>query len=241
MKKYIQLTVAVCSILFLFSCQKEKIKPSSEITSEVYEIADFDRIDVKDAIDVDITFTTTGDEQVVVEANSNIHHYIITEVVNGTLYIHRKKNVRLRGDAHIRVHILVDSLSAADISDASHIQLNSSWYSEGIDLKLSGASNISGEINTNSLSLHASGASVVSLTGTSGYSYIKLSGASSLENLMFATDVLNATLSGASNATLTVHESLSLILSGASTLRYAGDGSIDHIESSGASSVKRLD
>mgnify|MGYP001070942839 CR=1 FL=1 len=70
--------------LALSSCRKETVKPSTQITTEVRNLTGFSRIDVEDALMVEIIHIP-GSEQVVVETNANLHPYIITEVVSGTL------------------------------------------------------------------------------------------------------------------------------------------------------------
>lgn len=78
------------------------------------------------------------------------------------------------------------------------------------------------------------------ILGSCGTFTLDASGASTFKDYSFVADELVADLSGASDAKITVNNSIRVDASGASTLRYKGDPDVEK-ELSGASSVLKMD
>ena len=223
--------------LALGSCKKS-VKPSNDITTEIRPVSGFTAIDVSEAMDVEIMHIP-GTEQVVVEANSNLHKYIITEVVSGTLFIHREDNVNFKPGAKIKVYVTASTVNDLEISGASNVQLTNQLTMNGLGLDISGASHLSGGIDVGTVSMEISGASTVDLFGVATNVTADVSGASLLKDYNLVIENLTIDLSGASTASLTVNGLMNITASGASTLNYKGDGLIGDLNLSGASSVNK--
>ena len=156
------------------------------------------------------------------------------------LIIKLKDNTSVKNGATLRAYISCDYLSYIEASGATNISLRNTLVSNDLDIDISGASNLNGTIEVGEITAEVSGASVLELSGTSGYFYIDASGASTIKDYSFSIGHLNAELSGASNANLTVNNRIEVEASGASTLNYKGDAIIQQQELSGASSVNRV-
>lgn len=225
------------SILFS-SCKKEVIKPSSDITTMERFVDEFIGVEVSDAMEVSITYSNST-QKVVVEANSNVHTYVVTEVVGGKLKISMKKNVTFRKNATIKVHVTLPEIVMLKASGASEVTFANQIEANHIDIEASGASEISGSLNAASTSINLSGASEVNLQGASNLATFNLSGASKFESFNFHTNDLNADLSGASEVYVTVNNNLNLVASGASEFHYSGNCSIGELSLTGSSTIKK--
>ena len=106
-------------------------------------------------------------------------------------------------------------------------------------MNLSGASDLKGKLDVKKLDVDISGASDLSVSGTVSKLNIEASGASDFKGYDLVTETCNVTASGASSIQITVNKELSAQASGASDVRYKGDGVIREIKSSGASSVSK--
>ena len=233
----------IACIIFLVSitltaCRKQGIKPSGEITLVSRNISSYNALEVQDAIEVNVT-QSVNNQELVVEANSNLHEYIVTEVISGKLIIRMKNHVNIKKNPTIKVHLTVSSLSAIEASGASKIELLNPYTNSSVEIKLSGASRIFGNITSNYTKLSASGASSAHLLGQMDNMNVDLSGASVLKDFGLIIDSLDIDMSGASTAYLTVNNSINIKATGASTLFYEGDATIDNIDLSGASQVKK--
>jgi hypothetical protein len=236
MKKAILVSGLMAITLVLSSCLKKQIKPSSDVTTESRNLSGFTALDVSDAIEVEVTFDPNV-ENVVISANSNIHQYILTDVVNGRLKIRMKNNINIKSGAYILVKVSTPYLEGVDISGASRVEFTNDETVSYMDLDISGASTFQGGFTATDCDINLSGASNVSIWGGAASANIDLSGASRLGDYDFIIDNLNVELSGASTATLTVNGVMNVNASGASTLNYKGTALIDNMESSGASSI----
>lgn len=216
------------------SCRK-KITPSSEITTETRTFNDFNSVNVNDAMEVQVHFATT--EYVEVEANSNLHSYIETDVVGQELFLRMKNNVRIKGNPVMIIHVYTNDLEEIEAYDASSVRFTDSWETLDAKISLKGASSFQGEINALNTYFNLEQASSLSIWGSSENAHMVLEGASSMKDYGFACTDLTISLAGASSAKVTVNNRLSVDARGASTLNYQGDAVIDELNTSGASSV----
>jgi hypothetical protein len=126
-----------------------------------------------------------------------------------------------------------------EISGASKLDVDiktGSFYSN-----ISGASNLNGRLTASATDLTLSGASGIDLTGFGGNIQLQGSGACSISFPYYVVDNADVNLSGASSARMDVRGKLDIILTGASTLKYAGYPTLGRTEISGASSLKRAE
>lgn len=231
--------IALVGTSILFSaCKKEVIKPSSDITLEERYLDEFIGVDVSEAMEVTITYSNSA-QKVVVEANSNVHPYVLTEVVGGKLKISMKDNVVFRKNATIKVHVTLPEMVFLKASGASEVSFLNQIEANHLDIDASGASEISGSLNAASTSIKLSGASEVNFQGASTLATFNLSGASTFDSFNFQVNDLNADLSGASEVSVTVNNHLNLIASGASEFHYSGNCSIGELSLSGSSTIQK--
>lgn len=239
MKKTSAMLIGFLFIGILISCDKKLIKPSSDITVETREVASFSSIDVSDALDVEVTFVA-GPEQVVVEANSNLQAYLITEVNNGKLEIHWKKGTSVMPGATVKIRVSATEVNAMEASGASNIQLMNAWTTSTAAVGLSGASSMRGNIVAESATMNLSGASNADFTGALLSLNSECSGASDLRGFGLSVDNLVLNLSGASTTELTVNSTINLDASGASDFSYKGNASISSLNLTGSSTIHKF-
>lgn len=219
------------------SCRKARIKASGDVTTEMRTVSTFDGVDVQDAIEVDIIQSPT--QSVEVTTNSNLHEYIVTSIQSGKLVIRLKNNVHIKNDPTIKVKVYINDLTSLKASGASKVEVLGSFITNSIDFELSGASRLYGNYVLNTSKLNASGASNINISGQINYFDTDLSGATVFKGFNMVVDNLDIEMSGASNASVTVNGIINIKASGASTLYYEGNGTINEINMSGASQVKK--
>ncbi|MFK7785134.1 MAG: DUF2807 domain-containing protein, partial [Crocinitomicaceae bacterium] len=174
-----------------------------------------------------------------VEAPDNLHEFIETNVVSGKLKVHYQKNKNISNKSDVKIHITTADLDKFDLSGASSVVLNNTLSSYDFDLEMSGASDFEGEVNVTNGDIEMRGASSAKINGTAMDAFVDLSGASTIRKYEFEIETLDVKLSGASTAFLTILNSMSVDLSGASTLNYKGDPVITNINTSGASNINK--
>jgi hypothetical protein len=110
---------------------------------------------------------------------------------------------------------------------------------EDLDIGVSGASRLNGDITADNAVFDISGASSIQLDGSANNMDATASGASHLNLDDFVVNNADVNLSGASSGTVNLSGRLDANLSGASNLWYIGEPTMGDINTSGASTVSK--
>lgn len=235
MKKIILLCLAAVA---LASCG-DKINPSGNVISVEREVGGFSKIMVAHGINATVTM---GDEtSLKITADDNVIPYIETFVMDGALNVRVRRHTSFRGNPTLRVSIVAVELSGCSASGGSSIKFVNQLTGPAIGVDLSGGSRYDGSIEAGEVNAHLSGGSVMETSGTASKLNLECSGGSIFGDFDFATDEVNANLSGGSRTTLTVNEKLTVNASGGSTFRYRGDPAETNRNTSGGSTIERAD
>ena len=190
--------------------------------------------------------------------NDNLFDYLVIEQSGDTLNIGLKPLHIYRNTRHT-VTITMPELRGLELSGASRgdvsgftsadsLHLDASGASrldindvkaDHADFDVSGASRVSGSIETAEGTFQVSGASNASLRGNADDVVLEVSGASVIDLGDFTVTDLSVAASGASSVTVNTSGRLDVNLSGASRLYYTGGATIGSLEVSGASTVKQ--
>ncbi|SDL29535.1 head GIN domain-containing protein [Kriegella aquimaris] len=233
------LSLILISSLF-YSCDLDHVLVSKRITTREVSYSDYSGLKVSNAFNVYVTFSET-EEKIEIEANENLQDKISVQKEGNDLVIKMKRHTVVRGKSTLDVYIKTKKISNFDISGASEITLENELVAQDVHLELSGASEFYGALNVEQLQLRASGASNLDLFGNADQLDASLAGSSELKDYDLIVKALDLRLSGASEAFVSVTETIDISASGASTLYYKGDAIIRDESLSGSSNVKKRD
>ncbi len=222
----------------LSSCYKDTVRVSGEVVTEELNLTGYSELKVSDAFNVFVTFSDT-EEKIAIEANDDIQEFIIVEKKNEKLIIRLKNYTNIKGNATLNVFITSKSLTAFDISGAAEVTLENELSMRHVAIELSGSSNFKGELLVNQLELRSTGASNADLYGTADRANVRLSGSSELRDFDLEIKTLDINMSGASDAYLSIAETIDVIAAGASNLTYKGNATIGTKRLSGSSQLIR--
>lgn len=225
MKKSIIIFSTLILAIFIQSCGKENIKPSSEIVTKQYDYSDFTGLDISDDFQVYVTFSET-EESVSIEVNENLQDKLKVEMNNGTLKIGIKNNVNIRGNETLKAYVTTSMINDFEASGDSEIYIQDELTTENVSIKLSGDSKLDGLVAATNVSTDLSGDSEVNLVGSTDILDSELTGDSQIEGYDFVVKNLKIDLKGGSEGYLTVTETLDVKASGDSELHYKGDATI---------------
>jgi hypothetical protein len=208
--------------------------------ARVRDVASFDRISVSSAIE--LYLSPDENEKVVVSAaDPDYRDRIRTRVTNGNLeiYYDSKGMANWRGNPKLKVYVAFRNLRELKATGATNTYVNGVIRSEKLRVDLSGASVFKGAVDAQELEIDQSGASDIRISGRAVRSKIDLSGASVFKAYDLSSESMDLDVSGASDAQINVVKELQVEASGASNVRYRGDGVLKSVNTSGASSVKK--
>jgi hypothetical protein len=209
--------------------------------AEVRSATGYHGISVSDAFDVYLS--QSNEEAVAVSASETKYRDRITvEVKDGILHIgyDREKRIGWGSDKKkLKAYISFKQIDKLRISGACDVFIAGELRSDVLSIHQSGASDLKGKLDVNKLSVDLSGASDITITGKARQLSVEASGASDFKGYEMTTETCDARASGASDIKITVNKELSAHASGASAVKYRGSGVIRDIKSSGASSVSK--
>lgn len=252
----------VLILLFLATLghsQKTAIIHDDHVQSR--KLGNFSAIKVSSAIDLYLTQSNV--DQVAVSAKDDERrNQIVTEVVGGTLIIKMSNqdgwlSWKHWGDTKAKAYVSIKELNALTGSGATTIHLINTIQSPKLKIKLSGASDLKGDLEcglvsfdlsgasdckgqlmAKSILIDASGASNIELKGSADDISVEVTGASEAKmyNLIAKGAIVKA--SGASNANVNVTELIKAQATGASNINYKGNATIKENNASGDSNIR---
>lgn len=190
-------------------------KGSGISATENRDVSTFTKIDAGSAVQIEIIAQT--EQSVEVTADDNILPKVKTEVRGETLHIFHEGKIWTRNP--VKIKISMKNLDALEMSGASRADV-SNVASEG-------------------LNIDASGASKITVSGSTHKLIADLSGASRLDAKNLATVKAFIEASGASSAIVNVADELDAKASGASNITYLGEPKNLRKKASGASSISQ--
>lgn len=246
--KTLRLSLAGMMLLSLiYSSVKAQTKGNGDVTTQERQVASFDAIKVGCAINL---YLSQGDQQSVkVKTDENLQSHIITKVSNGTLNLECDN---VRNPSKMDVYVTAVKLNKIDASGASKVKGETPLKSDNFELYMSGASKTTLIIETGAYinetsgaangsitliaktaSTEVSGAGNIHMKGTVEQHNIEVSGAGNLKAMEFVTDLTDAEVSGAGNASIMARQQLKADISGAGNVSYFDKNDIKKISQHG--------
>jgi len=234
---------------------------TGEMETRQYDFTEFTHVDIGGAFDYEIQQADTY--SISITADCNLFDDIRVTKVGQTLDI----GIEFPGatwtifnfDPRLQAVITMPQLQGLDSSGATRGTVTGFRSDENLDVTasgastvelvkisvgdvtfdVSGASEVTGDIEATNMELEVSGASTVQLKGLADSLAIDGSGASNLELADLKVDNADVILSGVSDATISLNGSLDAELSGASTLEYIGEPILGTMDITGVSTLKK--
>jgi hypothetical protein len=229
--------VALLAAALVAGCAPVSITGSGDVVTREEEITDFQEVSISHSFEVDIT---QGDSfSVVIQVDDNIVKHLEVVKQGDTLRIGlkpgRSYNVR---SATLQAEVTMPELRRLDLSGGSDATLTGFKSTAALDVDLSGASSLRGDIEAGDARFDLSGGSDLTLTGSAQDVTIDASGSSELDLADFPVADVDVHASGSSNVTLNLGGRLDVDASGASHVIYLGSPTLGKIDTSGSSTVR---
>lgn len=232
MRPFNQFYPILAIILFaITSCDYSEDPGPIQYNEKVYTVSDFNRLDIGDAMHVTIVkgafyeINAKGDRR-------NLDDLEVIKVGN-TLVARFMKNRNRRHTTYITISM--PELVGANFYGATTATVGG-FESDEFTISLSGASYVQVDIDAIFTTANLSGASNLTLSGSSEKVISDLSGASLLKAYHLDAEDFTVTASGASHAYVKANKTLIAEASGASSILYRGDAVVTS-QTSGASSI----
>jgi len=209
---------------------------SGNLETEEYAFTDFTEVEISSAFEFEIE--QSGSYNISVTADDNVIDYVQVSQVGQTLKI-GLRTVTWFGPVTLRTSVTMPELRGLTVSGASRGDIYDFSSTEDVDITVSGASRVNGDITAGNVEFDISGASTIQLDGSADDMVASVSGASRLNLDDFTVNNADVNFSGASRGTVNLDGRLDADLSGASRLWYIGEPTMGDINTSGASTISK--
>jgi hypothetical protein len=240
------LLLAAFALVFLSGCTLPElmvsgvgrsVTGSGNLITLDQTFSDFSRVEFSHAFQAEVT---QGESySVVVTIDDNLEQYLEVSQAGDTLKVGLKPGLLLSlRNTTMRARITMPELTAVSGSGATRTTVAGFESGKDLDINVSGASTLRGQIEAGDLRADVSGASRLELTGQGRDGRINVSGASQANLAGFPIHNVDMEASGASRAEVNVSGRLDAEASGASNVLYSGSPTMGRIQTSGASNVR---
>jgi len=209
---------------------------SGNLETKEYAFTNFTEVEIGSAFEFEIKQSSSY--SINVTADDNVIHYVQVSKDGQTLTI-RLRRVSFLGPVTLRASVTMPQLRGLTASGASHGTVSDFSSTEDLDITVSGASRVTGDITAGNAEFDISGASTIQLEGSANDMVADVSGASRFNLDDFTVNNADVDFSGASSGTINLDGRLDADLSGASTLWYIGEPTMGTIDISGASTLSK--
>jgi hypothetical protein len=238
MKSLRSLTVAII-ILAVSSCVNgqfwKSVAGHGHVVSKERKTESFSGLKVSSGIDV---YLKQGDNvTVTVEADENLHEYILTEVRGGVLNVYTEYNIR---DAERkRVYVTMKEINSVKTSSAGDVIGETPINTDRLELTASSAGDIKLETHAKNIDVDISSSGDISLSGETDMLKADLSSAGDLKAYDLKAREADVSVSSAGDADINVSERISARASSAGDINYKGDPKYVDAHSSSAGGIHR--
>jgi len=204
------------------------------VTSE-REAGNFTGLRVSSGVDV---FLKQGNnESITVEADENLHEYIITEIKGDVLNVYTDANIRQA--ERKRVYVTMNKIRSLKTSSAGDLFGETPVKGDFIELAASSAGNMKLEIYAREISLNISSSGDMTLSGETDVLDADLSSAGDLNAFELQVKEADVSASSAGDADINVTERITARASSAGDINYRGNPKYVNVHSSSAGSISR--
>ena len=213
---------------------RKTVRGDGDVVKKERTASSFDGIRVSTGIDV---FLKQGDkESITVEADENLHEYIMTEVRDGVLHVYTDANIR---EAEMkRVYVTMREIRSLKTSSAGNIIGETPLKGDDIEIGASSAGDIKVEIYGKNVEVDISSSGDVKLSGEAESLNADLSSAGDLEAYELKVKEAEVNVSSAGDARINVSEKLVARASSAGDVSYQGNPKHVNAHASSAGGIR---
>jgi len=209
---------------------------SGNLETKEYAFTNFTEVEIGSAFEFEIKQSSSY--SINVTTDDNVMDYVQVSQDGQTLTIRLRRFISI-GPVTLRASVTMPQLHGLTASGASHGTVSDFSSTEDLDITVSGASRLTGDITAGNVEFGISGASTIQLEGSANDIDANVSGASHFNLDDFTVNNADVNFSGASSGTVNLNGRLDANLSGASTLWYIGEPTMGDIDISGASTLSK--
>ena len=241
MKKSILLLSLLCFGINSANAQwwssNKKIEGNGDYAKVNRSVSDYDQVALLGNMDVELVAGTEG--KLIVEAESNLQQYIVTEVDNGKLKISVEEGVNLdpSRDYEIKITVPFKELGGVSLTGSGDIYSSDRIKSENFSARITGSGDIQLQLEADTVEGKLVGSGDLNLQGSASEFECLVTGSGDLDDSGLKAKRVSATVSGSGDIQVYASESLKSRVSGSGDIRYTGNAQKQDFKTSGSGSI----
>jgi hypothetical protein len=237
--KSLRILIFALAILSISACSHAQFRitvhGNGNVVTMERKVEDFTGIKVSSGVDV---YLKQGNNMSIsVEADENLHEYIITEVRNGVLNVYTDANIREA--KRERVYVTMKEINSVRTTSAGDIVGETPVKSDRLELSASSAGDIKLEVTSKEIKINISSSGDMTLTGETDILEADLSSAGDLNAYELTVREADISVSSAGDADINVTEKLTARASSAGDINYRGNPKYIDAHSSSAGGIHK--
>lgn len=217
------LILLVLSAFVLTSCNFDMAinaeNGNGDVMTKTRNVEDFSG--VRGSAGLDVYLEEGSEQKVVVEADSNLHEFIETEVVNGVLKIRTKRNINRAKSK--KVYVTYTELNTVEASSGADVIGSDVIRAEELSISSSSGADLEIEVDARELTAKTSSGADIKVSGRAKYLTADASSGSDINARNLETLKVRAEVSSGADIVVNVKESLDAKASSGGDIKYYGD------------------
>jgi len=237
MNKLFILTVLV--IISMVSCDVmgEKVTGNGKVNTKNHAVESFSRLKIETVCKVEIT--QSDKEEVIVEADENLHDYIEIQQNGDQLRVRTRENVNFRSFEKLIIRIHVKAINDLNIASVGNVICTNALVADDISVKVSSVGNTELKLNAKSTDCRFSTVGRLKMEGAANQAVVKNSSVGGVDMEEFKAKVLRINNSSVGGIQVYASEEIYVTHSGVGGLSYGGNPQVKEIKDSGIGKVKQ--
>lgn len=216
-----------------------KVEGNGKMTTQSRTVPDYDEVSLEGFMDVELVSGTEG--ALKVEAEENLHEYIVTEVNDGQLEISVKRgiNLELSDNATIKVIVPFKDLEQVSLTGSGDIYSSEVIKTENFTTSLTGSGDIKLPLMVKNAKATVTGSGDIELTGSATDFACKVTGSGDINAFDLKCEHVLATVVGSGDIKVYATEALQANIPGAGDIQYRGNPKKEDFKTIGVGTISK--
>lgn len=216
-------------LILLSSCSYmggKRVTGDGELSTQDRNVGELRGVEVTGSMQVIVSQgpTTT----VRIEADRNLHSYIVTELDGDVLQVHPKRGYNLRPRAHIKIYVTAPQYHTLAITGSGKIQSASKITgAEKLKVDITGSGNIVADVDAPTVQTEITGSGSITLNGNTRTLGSEINGSGDVHGFNLLSEATEVEINGSGNAEVYASKQLNINIAGSGDVQYKGSPTVN--------------
>lgn len=215
-------------LIVLSSCSYfggKRVTGDGELSTENRNVGDIRGVEVTGSMQVIVAQGPSA--TVRVEADRNLHSYIVTELDGDVLEVRPKRGYNLRPRAHIKIYVTAPQYHTLAVTGSGKIQSASKILGgEKLKVDVTGSGDITADVDAPTVNTEITGSGSITLNGNTRTLGSEITGSGEVHSFNLLSEATEVEINGSGNAEVFASKQLNVSISGSGDVQYKGSPTV---------------